>query len=68
MKNCVRNPRLATIELPSFDKDMKVKYGGNRKASVIRSGIGAKGAYHSTSVTDALNMILDYSEESKRTS
>lgn len=61
----VRNPRLATIELPSFDKDMKVKYGGNRKASVIRSGIGAKGAYHSTSVTDALNMILDYSKKAK---
>ncbi|HDR7632485.1 TPA: hypothetical protein QCX75_001175 [Bacillus mycoides] len=64
----VRNPRVFTIELPSFDKDMKVKYGGNRKTSVIRSGIGAKGAYHSTSVTDALNMILDYSKKAKELS
>lgn len=64
----VRNPRLATIELPSFDKNMKVKYSGNQKASVIRSGIGVKGAYHSTSVTDALNMILDYSKKAKELS
>ncbi|MES9681819.1 hypothetical protein ABWK22_02640 [Gottfriedia acidiceleris] len=61
----VKNPRLAAIELPSFDKDLKVSYGGNRKASVIRSGVGAKGSYHSTTVTDALNMILDYSKKAK---
>lgn len=64
----VRNPKLATIELPRFDEDLKVRYGSNRKASVIRSGIGKKGAYHSTTVTDALNMILDYSGKAKELS
>ncbi|MFE4029162.1 hypothetical protein ACFX4N_23695 [Priestia sp. YIM B13551] len=62
----VSNARVAAIELPHFDEDHKVRYGNNRKAAVIRSGVSSKkGAYHSTTVTDALNMILDYAGKAK---
>lgn len=62
----VNNAKVAAIELPHFDEDLKVRYGGNRKAAVIRSGVSnSKGVYHSTTVTDALNMILDYSKKAK---
>lgn len=61
----VKNPKLATIELPSFDEDLKVRYGSNRKAAIMRSGIRKGEQYHSTSVTDALNMILNYSKKAK---
>ncbi|UOE58081.1 hypothetical protein [Cytobacillus oceanisediminis] len=64
----VRNPRLASIELPSFDADQKVRWGSSRKAAVIRSGVRNSEAYHSTTVTDALNMILDYSKKAKELS
>ncbi|MEK1829043.1 hypothetical protein AAAC51_07790 [Priestia megaterium] len=61
----VTDPKIATVELPSFDENLKVKYGNNRKASIVRSGIREGKTYHSTSVTDSLNMVLDYASTAK---
>lgn len=55
----------ALIELPSFDDRLTVSYDGQRKASLIKSGYSNDTLYHSTTVTDALNIILHRKEEVK---
>lgn len=56
----------AIIELPSFDENLTVSYRNQRKAAIMKSGYNKNGVlYHSTTVTDALNMLLNYSEKAK---
>lgn len=57
----------AIIELPSFDEHLTVSYRNQRKAAIMKSGYNKNGVlYHSTTVTDALSMLLNYSEKAKK--
>lgn len=52
------NNKIAVVELPYHDKELQTLWGGQQKVSTIRSGIRGVNQYHSTSATDALNMLL----------
>lgn len=58
----VRNPRTSVVALPYLDENLMVRYGSERKVPVMRSGIRKGVQYHSTSVTDALSMMLNQAQ------